>query len=102
MKWRVVMEVTTADGAVSVHEIGGGAGVDEYSPKAVGLMLAAGKLVLAGLPHPLVPAQTEDHCRRRRRCGAPRPVKDKRSRRLLSCWVPWRFSRPGSSHAVAL
>jgi len=87
MKWRVVMEVTRADGAVRVHEIGGGAAVDEYSPWTVGLTLAEGKLVLAGLQHHLVQAQTEDHCCRRRRCqrcGAPRPIKDKRSRRLLS------------------
>jgi len=91
MKWRVVMEVTGADGAVRVHEIGSGAAVDEYSPWTVGLTLAKGKLVLAGLQHHLVPAQTEDHCCRRRRCqrcGAPRPIKDKRSRRLLSLFVP--------------
>jgi hypothetical protein len=81
------MEVIRADGAVHVHEIGGGAAVDEYSPGTVGLTLAEGKLVLAGLQHHLVQAQTEDHCCRRRRCqrcGAPRPIKDKRSRRLLS------------------
>ena len=61
MKWRVVMEVIRADGAVHVHEIGGGAAVDEYSPGTVGLTLAEGKLVLAGLQHHLVQAQTEDH-----------------------------------------
>jgi hypothetical protein len=53
MKWRVVMEVTGADGAVRVHEIGGGARIDEYSPWTVGLTLAEGKLVLAGLQHHL-------------------------------------------------
>src|SRR5580658_3240372 len=87
MKWRVVMEVTGADGAVRAHAICGGAAVDEYSPRTIGLTLAAGKLVLAGLQRHLVQAQTEDHCRRRRRCqrcGAPRPIKDKRTRRLLS------------------
>ena len=47
MKWRVVMEVTSADGTVRVHEIGGGAAVDEYSPWTVGL--AEGKLVHAVL-----------------------------------------------------
>jgi hypothetical protein len=46
MKWRVVMEVTRTDGAVRVHEIGGGAAVDEYSPRTVGLTLAEGKLGL--------------------------------------------------------
>jgi hypothetical protein len=87
MKWRVVMELTGADGAVRVHEIGGGAAIDEYSPGTVGLTLAEGKLVLARLQHHLGPAQTEDHCchrRRCQRCGAPRPIKDKRSQRPLS------------------
>jgi hypothetical protein len=87
MKWRVVMEVTSADGVVRDHEIGGCAAVDEYSPRTVGLTLTKGKLVLAGLQYHLVQAQTEDHCRRRRqclRCGTPRPIKDRRSRRLLS------------------
>jgi transposase len=94
---RVVMEVTGADGAVRAHEIGGGAAVDEYSPRTVGLTLAEGKLVLAGLQHHLVQAQTEDHCRRRRRCqrrGAPRPIKDKRSRRLLSLFGTVNVSAP--------
>ena len=57
MKWRVVMELTGADGAVRVHEIGNGAAVDEHSPWTVGLTLAEGKLVLAGLQHHLVRAQ---------------------------------------------
>jgi hypothetical protein len=97
MKWRVVVEVTRADGTVCVHEIGGGAVVDEYSPGAVGLTLAEGKLVLAGLQHHLVQAQTEDHCRRRRRCqrcGAPRPIKDKRSRCLLTLFGTVNVSAP--------
>jgi hypothetical protein len=97
MKWRVVMEVTGADGAVGVHEIGGGARIDEYSPRSVGLTLAEGKLVLAGLQHHLVQAQTDDHCRRRRRCqrcGTPRPIKDKRSRRLVSLFGTMNVSAP--------
>ena len=63
-----MMEVIGSDGTVSTHEIGGGAAVDEYSPRSIGLTLAEGKLVLAGLQHNLVQAQSEDHCRRRRRC----------------------------------
>jgi hypothetical protein len=97
MKWRVMMEVNRADGAVHVHEIGGGAAVDEYSPWTVELTLAEGKLVLAGLQHHLVQAQTEDHRWRRRRCqrcGAPRPIKDKRSRRLLSLFGTVNVSAP--------
>jgi hypothetical protein len=43
--------------------------------------------MLAALQVHLVQAQAEDHCRRRRRCqhcGAQRPLKDQRSRRLVS------------------
>jgi hypothetical protein len=101
MKWRVVMEVTGADGAVGVHEIGGGARIDEYSPRSVGLTLAEGKLVLAGLQHHLVQAQTDDHCRRRRRCqrcGTPRRIKDKRSRRLVSLFGTVNVSAPRFEH----
>jgi hypothetical protein len=58
MKWRVVMQVIKADGAVHVHEIGGGAAVDEYSPGTVALTLAEGKLVPAGLHHHLVQPAT--------------------------------------------
>ena len=97
MKWRVVVEVTRADGVVRVHEIGGGTAVDEYSPGTIGLTLAEGKLVLAGLQHHLVQAQTEDHCCRRRRCqrcGTLRPIKDKRSRRLLSLFGTVNVSAP--------
>jgi hypothetical protein len=96
-KWRVVMEVIAVDGAVRAHEIGGGAAVDEYLPRTVGLTLAEGKLVLAGLQHHLVQAATEDHCHRRRRCqrcGAPRPIKDRRSRRLLSLFGTVSVSAP--------
>jgi hypothetical protein len=97
MKWRVVMEVTDANGTVRAHEIGGGAPVDEYSPRTIGLTLAQGKLVLAGLQRRLVEAQTEDHCHRRRRCQrceASRPMKDKRSRRLLTLFGTVNVSAP--------
>lgn len=97
MKWRVVMEVTGADGMVRTHEIGGGAPVDEYSPRTIGLTLKEGKLVLAGLQHRLVEAQTEDHCHRRRRCQrceASRPMKDKRPRRLLTLFGTVNVSAP--------
>jgi hypothetical protein len=97
MKWRVVMEVTDANGTVHAHEIGGGAPFDEYSPRTIGLTLAQGKLVLAGLQRRLVEAQTEDHCHRRRRCQrceASRPMKDKRSRRLLTLFGTVNVSAP--------
>jgi hypothetical protein len=97
MKWRVVMEVTDANGTVRAHEIGGGAPVDDYSLRTVGLTLAQGKGVLAGLQRRLVEAQTEDHCHRRRRCQrckASRPMKDKRFRRLLTLFGTVNVSAP--------
>ena len=91
------MEVTGADGTVRTHEIGGGAPVDEYSPRTIGPTLAEGKLMLAGMQHQLVEAQTEDHCHRRRRCPrcrASRPMKDKRPRRLLTLFGTVNVSAP--------
>jgi hypothetical protein len=61
--------------------------VAEYAPRTIGLTLAEGKQILAETQRHLVQAQTEDHCRRRRvcqRCQARRPLKDRRSRRLVS------------------
>ena len=87
MKWRVLLELVGADGTVGVHEVSGGAAVAEYAPRMIGLTLAEGKHMLAAVQHHLVQAQAEDHCRRRRRCqrcGGQRPLKDLRSRRLVS------------------
>ena len=53
--------------------------------------------MLAAVQHQLVGAQTEDHCHRRRRChrcGAPRPTKDRRSRRLLTLFGTVNVSAP--------
>jgi len=87
MKWRVMLELVGADGTVGVHEVGGRAAVAEYAPRMIGLTLEEGKHLLAALQVHLVQAQAEDHsCRRRRcqRCGAQRPLKDQRPRRLVS------------------
>ena len=87
MKWRVVLELVGPDGTVVVHEVCGRAAVGEYVPRMIGLTLAEGKHLLAALQVHLVQAQAEDHCHRRRRyprCGAQRPLKDQRSRRLVS------------------
>ena len=87
MKWRVMLELVGPDGIVCVHELGGRAAVAEYAPRLIGLTLEEGKHLLAALQVHLVQAQAEDHCRRRRRCqrcGAQRPLKDQRSRRLVS------------------
>ena len=87
MRWRVMLELVGEDGTVSVRELGGGAPVAEYAPQTIGLTLAEGKQILAETQRHRVQAQTEDHCRRRRvcqRCQARRPLKDRRSRRLVS------------------
>jgi hypothetical protein len=87
MKWRVMLELVGADGIVGVHEVGGRAAVAEYAPQMIGLTLEEGKHLLAALQVRLVRAQVDDHCHRRRRCqrcGGRRPLKDIRSRRLVS------------------
>ena len=87
MKWRVVLELVGADRTIAVHELGGGAAVAEYAPRSIGLTLAQGKQILAETQRHLVRAQTAEHCRRRRvcqRCQATRPLKDVRSRRLVT------------------
>ena len=90
MKWRVVVELAGADGAVQTHEISvGGCGTIDSAEK-LGLTLAEGKKTLAGLQRHLVQAQTEEHCRNRRRCqrcGSQRPLKDMRRRRAgVAVW----------------
>ena len=87
MKWRVILELVGPDGIVGAHEVGGRAAVAEYAPRMIGLTQEEGKHLLAALQVHLVQAQAEDHSRRRRRCqrcGAQRPLKDQRSRRLVS------------------
>ena len=79
MKWRVVMEVTGADGAVGVHEIGGGVRIDEYSAPERRADAGRGKLLARRIAAPSRSGTDgDDHCRRRRRCqrcGTPRPIK---------------------------
>jgi hypothetical protein len=88
MKWRVMIELAGAEGTVQLHEVSaGGSTTAECSAETLGLTVAEGKETLAGLQRHLVQAQAEEHCRRRRRCdycGAQRPLKDFRGRRLTS------------------
>src|SRR3954454_20236060 len=87
MKWRVVLELAGADASVQSHEISvGGCAMSDDSSE-LGLTMAGGKKILAGLQRLLVQAQAEEHCRNQRscqRCGAQRPLKDVRRRRLTS------------------
>src|SRR5271166_1810977 len=78
MKWRVMVELGGAEGTVELHEVSvGGGTTTEYSAETLGLTIAEGNTALAGLQRYLVQAQTEEHCRNRRRCqhcGAQRPA----------------------------
>src|SRR3954447_13333833 len=88
MKWRVLIEVTNADGVVVTHEVSSGSRpVSGISANTIGLTLAEGKSTLAGLQQYLVRFQAEVFCRERRLCqgcGSRRPIKDRRSRRLTT------------------
>ena len=88
MKWRGVVELAGPDGSVQSHEISvGGCATIDCSAETLGLTLAEGKKTLAGLQRHLVQAPTAEHCRSRRLCqwcGAQRPLKDIRRRRLTS------------------
>jgi hypothetical protein len=90
MKWRVMVELGGAEGTVQVHEVSaGGSTTVEYSAETLGLTVAEGKMTLAGLQRHLVQAQADEHCQSRRRCqhcGAQRPLKDFRHRRLTSLY----------------
>ncbi len=88
MRWRVVLDPAGADGTRQVHEVGTG----ERSPSgraaaAPGLGLEEGEAILAAVQRHLVAAQVEEHCRGRRRCdrcGAQRPLRDRRPLSLTS------------------
>ena len=83
-----MVELGGAEGALELREVSvGECTTAAYSAETLGLTLAEGKKTLAGLQRHLVQAQTEEHCRSRRlcqHCGARRPLKDIRPRRLTS------------------
>src|SRR3712207_4911014 len=88
MKWRIMLALAGSDGTPRMREVGAG----ERSPTGhtaatLGLGLSEGKALLAALQRHLVAAQVDEHCRERRhcdRCGAQRPLRDLRPRRLVS------------------
>jgi hypothetical protein len=71
-----------------VHEVGiGGRPPPGHSAATLGLGLDEGKTIRAAVQRHLVAAQVDEHCGSRRRCdrcGAQRPLKDLRPRRLTS------------------
>jgi hypothetical protein len=88
MRWRMVLEVIGADGTQETHEVGaGGRPQGGHTAATLGLGLEEGKAILAAVQRHFVAAQVDAHCRGRRRCdrcGAQRPLKDWRPRRLTS------------------
>src|SRR5215211_4744772 len=88
MKWRIMLELAGPDGMPRMHEVGAGERTPAgHTAAALGLSLAEGKAILAAVQRHLVAAQVDEHCRDRRRCdrcGAQRPLKDLRPRRLTS------------------
>src|SRR5689334_23420062 len=87
MQWRVMVELSGTDGSVQTLEVHvGGCLPAACSAETLGLTQAQAKQLLAELQHHLVQAQTEEYCSRRRcpRCGAQRPLKDRRPRQLHS------------------
>jgi hypothetical protein len=79
MRWRVMIELTSGDGAVHAREVA--AGSDDSAGSAVkplGLTLADAKALLAAIQRHLVQAEVADYCRERRgcpRCQEQRPIK---------------------------
>lgn len=84
----MLLELAEADGAVCVHEVrAGGNDTLKYSTETVRLSLDDAKRTLAASQRHPVHSQVADHCSQRRgclRCGAQRPLKDRRARRLTS------------------
>ena len=100
MKWRVLLEVTDADGRVVTHEVSSGSRpASGISAGTVGLTLAEGKSPLAGLQQRLVRFQAGLFCRERRLCqgcGSQRPIKDRRSRRVTTLFGTITSMHPAS------
>ncbi len=88
MKWRVLLELTEANGNVETRElVTGHRPMNAMSPAAIGLTLVEGKSVLAAMQTELVQAQADGYCEHRRtcsHCGSRRAVKDWRSRQLMT------------------
>lgn len=87
MKWRVLVEVTGEDGVVMQHIISEGERTEADPAETFGLTLTEGKAILASLRRVLVTAKADAHCHLRRRCGhcgSLRPLKEHRTRGLVS------------------
>jgi len=88
MKWRVLLELTEANGTVETRDlVAGHRQTSGISPEEIGLTLAEGKSVLVAMQAELVRAQADEYCHHRRicsHCGSRRAIKDWRARRLTT------------------
>ena len=76
---RVMIELTSGDGAVHAREVAAGSDDSAGSAVALGLTLADAKALLAAIQRHLVQAEVADYCRERRgcpRCQEQRPMKE--------------------------
>jgi hypothetical protein len=83
-----MLELAGPDGTPQRDEVGSDERIAaEHTAATLGLSLEEGKVVLPAVQRHLVTVQVDEHCRSRRRCdrcGAQRPLKDLRPRRLTS------------------
>jgi hypothetical protein len=88
MKWRVLLELTEANGTAETHEIFAGRQLPkELSPETIGLTMAEGKSVLAAMQTKLVQSQARGYCHFRRKCfhrGRLRGLRDWRTPQLTT------------------
>jgi hypothetical protein len=73
MEWRVMIELSGADGTRQIHEVARGGGTDPHSPlDLLGLTLDDGKALLAGVQRHLVQARAAEYSTLRRRGASAR------------------------------
>lgn len=98
MKWRVLLELTEANGSMETRKLATGyRRANAMSPAVIGPSLAESKSVLAAIQAELVQAQVDRYCRHRRRCAhcdSRRSVKGSRDRRLTTFFGAMRVGAP--------
>src|SRR5215212_6355907 len=101
MRWQIMLELAGADGTPQRYEVGSGERIPTgHTAATLGFGLEEGKAILAAVQRHLVAAQVDEHCRSRRRCercGASRPLKDLRPRRLTSLFGVVEVRAPASA-----
>ena len=107
MRWRInSLELAGPEGTPQRHEVSSGERLPTgHTAATLGLSLEEGKVVLAAVQRHLVTAQVDEHCCSRRRCdrcGAQRPLQDRRPLAPGLAVRRWRRVLPASVHAGAV